>query len=123
MALRNCLVSAAITGMPLEIDHIIPRSLGGTTERDNLWLACSLCNDHKGNRIAAPDPLTGEIARLFDPRRQRWADHLAWSADGLLVAGRTPCGRATVAALRLNRAERVEARRSWVMVGWHPPRM
>lgn len=62
-----CLTSARITGAPLEIDHLIPESLGGPTERENLWLACSMCNDHKGNRIAAPDPHTGEVVRLFDP--------------------------------------------------------
>jgi hypothetical protein len=65
-----CLTSEAIVGAPMEIDHIIPRVLGGQTEEDNLWLACSLCNDHKGDRIAALDPVTGEIVRLFDPRHQ-----------------------------------------------------
>ena len=34
--------------------------------------------------------------RLFDPRRQRWSEHFAWSDDGTRVIGRTPCGRATV---------------------------
>ena len=47
-----CLTSARIIGAPMEIDHIIPESLGGPTLRENLWLACSMCNDHKGNRIA-----------------------------------------------------------------------
>ena len=65
-----CLTSARITGTPMEVDHIVPESLGGPTVRENLWLACSMCNDHKGNRIAAPDPSTGEVVRLFDPRRQ-----------------------------------------------------
>jgi hypothetical protein len=116
-----CLTSARVTGTPMEIDHIIPESLGGPTVRENLWLACSLCNDHKANRIAAPDTSTGEVVRLFDPRRQVWRDHFAWSLEGDLVLGTTPTGRATVSALRLNRAELVEARRSWVIVGWHPP--
>jgi hypothetical protein len=65
-----CLTTERITGAPMEIDHIIPHSLGGPTEEDNLWLACSMCNDHKGNQIAAPDPVTGEAVRLFDPRHQ-----------------------------------------------------
>jgi len=53
-----CLTSEAIVGTPMEIDHIIPQSLGGLTEEDNLWLACSLCNDHSGgvrrNLLALP---------------------------------------------------------------------
>lgn len=116
-----CLTSARVTGSPMEIDHIIPESLGGPTARENLWLACSICNDHKGNRIAALDPNTGEVVRLFDPRRQPWSDHFVWSEDGCMIVGRTPAGRATVLALRLNRAEIVEARRAWVVAGWHPP--
>jgi hypothetical protein len=117
-----CLANEAIVGMPMEVDHLIPESLGGPTELDNLWLACSLCNGHRGNRIAAPDPETGEVVRLYDPRRQPWGDHFRWSATGELVIGRTPTGRATVEALRLNRIVRVVARRAWVGVGWHPPR-
>lgn len=41
-----CLTSARIIGTPMEIDHIIPESLGGPTARENLWFACSMCNDH-----------------------------------------------------------------------------
>jgi hypothetical protein len=116
-----CLTSSSITGTPMEIDHLIPESLGGPTSADNLWLACSMCNDHKGNRIAAADPQTGEVVRLFDPRRQLWPEHFRWSAEGDIVMGKTPTGRATVVAVRLNRAEIVEARRGWVIAGWHPP--
>jgi hypothetical protein len=105
----------------MEIDHIIPESLGGPTSRDNLWLACSMCNDHKGNRIAATDPISGEVVRLFDPRRQSWADHFEWNSSGDTILGKTAIGRATVVAVRLNRAEIVEARRSWAIAGWHPP--
>lgn len=40
-------------GVPLEIDHIIPRSRGGTDRVSNLALACRECNQAKGNRTAA----------------------------------------------------------------------
>ena len=106
----------------MEIDHIVPEALGGSTEEANLWLACSLCNDHKGSRIAAPDPFTGEIVRLFDPSRQFWADHFRWTPAGDMIVGTTPQGRATVVALNLNRTSLVYARRAWITVGWHPPR-
>jgi hypothetical protein len=117
-----CLTSSRIIGSPMELDHLVPESLGGPTVRETFWLACSMCNDHKGNRIAAPDPPTDAVVRLFDPRRQVWKEHFGWSPEGDLVIGKTTTGRATVAALRLNRAELVEARRAWVIVGWHPPR-
>ncbi len=117
-----CLTPEAIVGAPMEVDHIIPESLGGPTEEDNLWLACTLCNDHKGNRIAALDPITDTMIRLFDPRHQVWAEHFAWSANGDRIIGLTPTGRATVVALNLNRPSLVSARQAWVTVGWHPPK-
>jgi hypothetical protein len=59
---------------------------------------------------------------LFDPRRQIWSEHFAWSEDGTRVLGATPCGRATVLALELNSLIAVSVRRYWVAAGWHPPR-
>jgi plasmid stability protein len=91
-------------------------------EEDNLWLACSLCNDHKGDRIVALDPLTGEIVRLFDPRYQAWREHFGWTETGDRIVGLTPTGRATVVALNLNRPSLVKAREAWVTVGWHLPK-
>lgn len=116
-----CLTQEAVVGTPMEIDHLIPESLGGATEEANLWLACSLCNDYKGDRIAALDPATGEIVRLFDPRRQRWNEHFGWQDGGALIIGLTSSGRATVIALHLNRPVLVHSRRAWARVGWHPP--
>ena len=58
---------------------------------------------------------------LFDPRRQRWDRHFAWSEDGVEIVGLTACGRATVAALRLNSDLAVTVRRNWLRAGWHPP--
>jgi 5-methylcytosine-specific restriction endonuclease McrA len=117
-----CLTAEAIVGTPMEIDHVIPRALGGPTVEDNLWLACSLCNDHKSDQIAAADPLTGEIVPLFHPRRDVWDTHFAWTGDGERIVGLTPVGRATVVALHLNRPSLVTTRQNWVSAGWHPPR-
>ena len=116
-----CQTAEAIVGTPMEVDHIIPELLGGLTEEENLWLACSLCNQHKGSRIAAPDPLTGERVHLFDPRRQDWRQHFAWSTEQDHIVARTAIGRATLVALNLNRSSLVSARRAWTAVGWHPP--
>lgn len=116
-----CLTPEAIVGTPMEIDHIMPQSLGGLTEEANLWLACSLCNSHQGDRIAALDPPTGVIVRLFDPRNLTWCDHFAWTLDGLGIVGLTAIGRATVVALNMNRPSLVKARQLWVAAGWHPP--
>ena len=36
--------------LPLQIDHLVPRSRGGTDRVSNLALACNRCNQKKGNR-------------------------------------------------------------------------
>jgi hypothetical protein len=90
-----CLAAESIVGMSMELDHLIPEALGGLTEEDNLWLACSLCNDSKGCRIAAEDPTTGVVVRLFNPRHQDWHEHFSWSEGGSMITGGTPVGRAT----------------------------
>ncbi len=37
----------------MEVDHILPKSRGGTDHADNLQLLCSACNRSKGNRTMA----------------------------------------------------------------------
>lgn len=116
-----CHAPESFLGMPLDIDHLIPESAGGLTVRENLWLACSRCNDFKGNRIEADDPETGAKSPLFNPRTDHWADHFSWSPDGLYILGATPTGRTTIECLRLNNDFILMARRFWVEVGRWPP--
>lgn len=117
-----CHTQESVVGMPLEIEHIIPLAAGGSSEEDNLWLACPRCNLYKRDRTHAVDVETGELAPLFDPRHQRWEDHFSWEQGGLTIAGLTPTGRATMAALQLNNAFVVRSRRVWMAWSWHPPR-
>ncbi|MCY2992257.1 MAG: HNH endonuclease signature motif containing protein [Planctomycetota bacterium] len=63
-----CLSAERVVGARMEIDHLVPKALGGLTVEENLWLACSLCNDHKADRIAFVDSLTGDLVPLFNPR-------------------------------------------------------
>jgi HNH endonuclease len=116
-----CLSQEVVTGLPLEIEHIIPQARDGATVEDNLWLACGQCNNHKDKRLFGTDPVTGTRVRLFDPRRQVWSEHFAWTAGDTLNEGTTATRRATVVALHLNRSLLVDARRVWVAAGWHPP--
>ena len=41
------------TGVPLEIEHIVPKSRGGADRGSNLAIACNPCNQNKGNQTAA----------------------------------------------------------------------
>ncbi len=41
------------TDTPFEVDHILPRSRGGSNRISNLCLACHACNQEKGDQTAA----------------------------------------------------------------------
>ncbi len=105
----------------LEIDHIIPKAAGGSDNRENLWLACRLCNSYKATKTHGIDPVTNKTAPLFNPRQQNWSEHFNWVKEGMQINGLTPCGRATVLALQLNNPYAVMVRQAWMSAGWHPP--
>lgn len=118
-----CLVRQEFIYDLLQIEHIIPRSKGGTDDEWNLWLACNRCNGHKSDKISATDYETGEKISLFNPRTQNWWEHFRWSQDGLRIVGLTPTGRATVTALHLDSDPiTIAVRANWIRVGWHPPK-
>ncbi|MBI3972500.1 MAG: HNH endonuclease [Chloroflexi bacterium] len=114
-----CRTPEQAVGYRLELDHIIPASLGGETSAENLALACIQCNRAKSARTQALDPRTGRPP-LFNPRRQRWYDHFRWSATYRSIFGKTDVGRATVAALRMNDRYRRRARVHWRRLGLIP---
>lgn len=116
-----CLTQEVVSGIPLTIEHILPKAKGGEDEEENLWLSCRLCNEAKGVLTEFKDPKDGQIAALFNPRAQCWSDHFIWNQAGTHIIGITPIGRATVAALALNSELRTLARALWVEAGWHPP--
>jgi hypothetical protein len=116
-----CQCRADCSANPFVIEHIIPVSGGGESELANLAFACPGCNGHKYNKTHASDPLDGKLVLLYHPRRQKWQDHFAWSEDLLHIVGLTPTGRATVAALQLNRPGVINLRQLLMLVGKHPP--
>jgi hypothetical protein len=116
-----CKTSSQITGTPLVIDHIFPRSLGGENDLENLAAACYRCNLVKGARTHIENLETGQQVPLFNPRRHVWGEHFAWVDNGRIITGLTEIGRVTVIALQLNNDNLVVARSFWISVGWHPP--
>jgi 5-methylcytosine-specific restriction endonuclease McrA len=117
-----CLNPQRLLPWELEIEHIRPSAHGGADEEENLWLACRSCNSFKGAQTRGHDPMTNRTVRLFNPRRQKWSRHFAWSPDGTQIIGLTASSHSTVIALILNNIFAVSARREWVLAGWHPPK-
>jgi hypothetical protein len=114
-----CGLSQAGQEATFHIDHVVPLADGGPTVAGNLALACVSCSLSKEARRSAVDPATGRTVPLFHPRRQRWGAHFRW--DGVVVIGLTATGRATVAALRMNRPLILAIRHEEAERGRHPP--
>ncbi len=73
---RRCAYCGTARAERYELDHIVPRSRGGTDRVRNLVVSCQSCNIAKGN-LSAEDFLTGKPARLAKVRgvmRSRLAD-------------------------------------------------
>ncbi len=110
-----CLMPDAISQSPHEADHIVPLQHLGKTEIKNLALACFECNRHKGPNIGSYDAESGELVRLFHPRRDLWAVHFAL-VDGA-IRPKTAIGRVTIRVLAINREMQVEKRRMAAELG------
>jgi len=114
-----CLLSQAGQEATFHIDHIVPRANGGQTTTENLALACVSCSLRKWAKQTALDPESATEVPLFNPRMQSWGDHFRW--EGERVVPLTPTGRATVAALAMNRPLILAIRREEAVRGRHPP--
>lgn len=62
----------------------------------------------KGPNLVELDPVTGQLTRLFHPRRDDWHAHFTLNAGRIVE--QTPVGRTTVQVLQLNLPERVQLR-------------
>jgi hypothetical protein len=117
----------ALSANRFTIDHIVPISLGGSDDIENLALACRRCNERRYNFVASIDPETQEIVPIFNPRQQQWTEHFVWTLDGTVIQGSTPIGRATCIRLDLNDMRYPEndsirqTRIFWTRTGLHPP--
>ncbi len=116
-----CLAPQKLLSYKLEIEHLYPKGLGGSDEEENLWLACRQCNLIKGTKTHGFDMVTFKRVKLFNPRKQKWSRHFAWSSDKTEILGKTACGRATVSALQLNSDLHKTAREFWKLTGIFPP--
>ena len=101
------------------VDHVIPQMVGGETIAENLALACVSCSLRKAARQSAIDPQSEDEVPLYSPRLHAWHEHFCW--EGVYLIGLTAIGRATVAALAMNRALILAIRQEEVALGRHAP--
>lgn len=114
-----CQLSQVGQEAAFHVDHVIPRVAGGPSHEDNLAFACVSCSLRKWAKQTGTDPDSGLSTPLFNPRTQVWAEHFRW--DGPRIAPLTSTGRATVAALALNRPLILAIRMEEMLRSRHPP--
>ena len=113
-----CLFREADSALNFQIEHIISQKHGGPTESENLALACPFCNRYKGSDIASISPTSGDLVRLYHPRRDRWSAH--FQINGALIVSVTEIGEATARLLRFNDEDRITERRLLQTAGRYP---
>lgn len=116
-----CRSNSKFSESPFDVEHIRPESKGGKSELDNLALACHGCNLFKSDKIEFFDSATDETVRLFNPRKDYWNNHFAWTSDFTETVGLTAIGRVTIEALKLNRESLKNQRKALYKYGEHPP--
>jgi len=113
-----CLYPEGLSSFAHQLDHIVSRKHGGTSDLSNLAYCCLFCNRYKGSDVAAIDSSTGEPIRLFHPRLYRWPDH--FRLYGALIEPVTREGEVTERLLRFNQPERILERTILQSIGLYP---
>jgi hypothetical protein len=130
---RKC-VYCGVTGVPLNIDHVHPRSRGGSDRVSNLALACIPCNQNKGSMdvkdfVTDPARLARILAQAKRPLRDaaavnstRRALDQALRATGLPVyastGGRTKFNRSTFGVPKTHALDALCVGEVTGVVGW-----
>ena len=126
------------TEVPLQIEHIVARSKGGSNRPSNLTLACHRCNERKGNQPVEvflkrkPEVLKRLQAQAKVPLRDaaavnatRWALFAALKATGLPIetgsGGRTKYNRSRLAIPKTHALDAACVGRVDQVQGWNRP--
>ena len=117
-----CQCPASHVPVSFTMEHIIPLSKEGKNTTDNLAFACFGCNMNKHTKTHEYDPISEQIRPLFHSREQKWEEHFKWRDDFIEILGMTSVGRASIIALKLNRANLVNLRKALIKIGIHPPK-
>ena len=112
---RRCAYCGA-TGVALQVEHLIPKTRGGSDRVSNLTIACAGCNQAKGKRTAAEFGFRQLMAQARQPLKDaaavnsvRWALYQALRAQGLALevgtGGRTKFNRTRLGLVKSHWAD------------------
>ena len=113
-----CLLAEEDAYFRFQVEHIVSRKHGGSSELENLALACVFCNRHKGSDIASLKPETDELIRFYNPRTMRWREH--FRLNGIVIEPLTDIGEATIRILQMNHDDQILERQVLSRRGRYP---
>jgi len=110
-----------VSGVPFQLDHLVPRSRGGSDRVSNLVLSCKRCNQRKGNQEVEkfltdrPGVLLRVLAQLKAPLRDAAAiNSTRWALYERLQATGLPVEMGTSGRTKYNRTRRELPKTHWV---------
>jgi 5-methylcytosine-specific restriction endonuclease McrA len=111
---RRCAYCGA-TDRLLEVEHIVPRSRGGSDRVSNLTLACRACNERKGNQTAAEFGYPNIQSQASAPLRDAAVvNSTRWALNQQLELLGFPIETSSGGVTKYNRAQRGLPKRHWL---------
>ena len=117
---RTCAYCGA-TDTPLEVEHIVPRSKGGSNRVSNLAIACVPCNQAKSNQdirdflAEQPSLLKRIYAHLLAPLKDAAAvNSIRWKLFNSLKETGLPVATGTGGQTKFNRSQQGLAKTHWL---------
>ncbi len=113
-----CLIAESDAYFKFQVEHIISRKHGGSSEPKNLALSCVFCNRYKGSDIATLALESDELIRFYNPRIDRWREH--FRLNGVRIEFLTEIGEATIRILQMNHDDQILEREVLSRRGLYP---
>jgi 5-methylcytosine-specific restriction endonuclease McrA len=108
-------------GVPLEVEHMVPRSKGGSNRVSNLTLACNSCNLEKGNRPIQeflsdqPERLKRILVQAKQPLKDAAAVHATrWATGNALKSFGIPVRFSRGGRTQYNRSIQAYSKDHWI---------
>jgi 5-methylcytosine-specific restriction endonuclease McrA len=111
---RKC-AYCGVENVPLEIEHIVPKSRGGSNRVSNLTIACNPCNVAKNSQTAAEFGHPGIQAKAKKPLKDAAAVNATrWTLWRELEATRLPVEAGTGGQTKFNRRKQNYPKTHWL---------
>ncbi len=111
---RKCAYCGA-KDTPLEIEHIMPKSKGGSNRVSNLTLACHSCNQKKGSQTAKEFGFPELQAKAKQPLKDAAAvNSVRWATFNMFKATGLPVEVGTGGRTKFNRISQGHPKQHWI---------